>query len=341
MEHKPKILLILTGGTICSQENPNGKRYSNAGDIKITEDFHNGNSPYANKVDFDKAMPLDILSENMTVESWNTLLTELKNTDFSLYKGIIILHGTDTLAYTSAMLSMTLGGLCVPVIMVSAQLPLSHKNTNGHQNFRTAVELIMGGIAPNVYAVYKNSDKKIYLHQGAHLEQCKNFSDDFFSRSRKNISDPAIACMYGREFEKNTQYLDKISSFSDSVLLITPYVGINYDRFSLEGVKAVIHTTFHSESVCVGDKLPLPHSVLSLIDRCKERDIPLFLAPCSFDAYKYESTGEALKYGAYYIESTTLEAAYAKVMVAVALGLDKEQMRVFVNESVNWETINV
>ena len=337
MEHKPKILLILTGGTICSQENPEGKRFSNAKSVKITEHFQKGNSPWAKQVEFESVMPLDILSENMTVESWNTLLTELKNTDFSLYKGIIILHGTDTLAYTSAMLSMTLGGLCVPVIMVSAQLPLSHKNTNGHQNFRTAVELILNGIQPNVYAVYKNSDSKIYVHQGAHLEQCKNYSDDFFSRSQKNISDPAIACMYGREFEKNTQYLDTISPFSDCVLLITPYVGINYDRFSLDGIKAVVHTTFHSESVCVGDKSSSPHSVLSLIDRCKEKNIPVFLAPCSLDAYKYESTGKALKGGAHYIENTTIETAYAKVMVGISLGLDGDELAKFVNTPINWE----
>ena len=70
-----KILVILTGGTICSAVNAQGKRFSDAKHIRIIDAFHKGGSPWREKVQFSVQMPLDILSENMTVRSWNRCLT--------------------------------------------------------------------------------------------------------------------------------------------------------------------------------------------------------------------------------------------------------------------------
>jgi len=165
--HKPKILVILTGGTICSSTDEKGQRYSDAENVKIVGHFQNSDSPFSGKVKFDKEIPLDTLSENMTVSKWNTLLETLKAVKYGDYKGIIILHGTDTLAYTASLLAITLAGIPVPVCLVSSQLPLDKDGTNGHANFRAAAELILNGIAPNVYAVYRNSDGVIYVHYGA------------------------------------------------------------------------------------------------------------------------------------------------------------------------------
>ena len=89
-----KILVILTGGTICSQENENGERSADAQNAKfrIVSDFRKSSSPYKD-TDFDFTMPLNILSENMTIATWNTLLDTFRENNFDDYKGIIILHG--------------------------------------------------------------------------------------------------------------------------------------------------------------------------------------------------------------------------------------------------------
>ena len=344
MDHiADKILVILTGGTICSTEDADGKRYSNASHVQIISAYKAGAcAPYCN-IDFEQQMPLDILSENMTVETWNTLIRYLKGVSWNNYRGIILLHGTDTLAYTASLLSILLTGIPVPLFLVSSQLPLNSPATNGHANFRAAVELIMNGIQPNVYAVYRNSDDTMYLHYGAHLLQCKNHSDDFFSKDAVCLSDCSAASFCSTAFETTPCYLEQIDALSPCVLRIAPYVGLCYDHYSLDGIRAVLHGTYHSQSICVERKQGIGAysnaSILSLLDRCREWQIPLFLEPCSETAYHYESTGDALQNGAATLWGMTSEMAYVKTLIGCALGLSGAELTDFLRRSINHEMI--
>ncbi len=342
---QPNILVVLTGGTICSSVNAEGIRFSDAANVEIIQNFQAGGSPFSNNMTFTVKTPLDILSENMTIDSWNVLLRFFRTeVDWNAYQGVIVLHGTDTLAYTSSLLSIALAGVPVPVCMVSSQLPLSFAETNGHANFRAAVELIMNGITPNVYAVYRNMDQRMYVHYGAHLLQCGNYSQDFFSADAVQIDVSEFAKFSGKSFESDAVLMHEMGDLTPCVMQITPYVGIRYDAYCLDGVRAVVHGTFHSQSLCVerknGQGAYSVSSVLHLLDRCRERGIPVFLAPCSADAYRYESTGDALNQGAFPISETTFEMAYVKTLVGCALGYDGEELQHFVNTSVNHECLN-
>lgn len=345
-----KILVILTGGTICSAQGENLKNQSNAqiAEGYLIRDYKESDSPFAKDTVFETLrLSPDILSENMTIKAWNSLLNLLRGINLKNYTGVIILHGTDTLAYTASLLSMILCGAPVPVCLVSAQLPLrtpkgdKEERTNGYANFRAAVELIMNGITPNVYAVYRNMDGKMMLHYGACLKQCPNYSSDFHSACEAEITDNP--CYKGKAWATDTFYLNKLDCLKDEVMLITPYVGINYKRFSLDGLSAVVHGTYHSDTVCVERKSDSEsyseHSVLYLLDRCKERSIPLFLAPCDEAAFAYDSTGDALRNGAIGIAHTTLELAYVKTLVGVSLGYKGDDLVNFLNTDINGEFV--
>ncbi len=344
MENKDKILIILTGGTICSHENTEGERFSdvNEAQYKIVSNFRNSNSPYK-ETEFNSLMPLDILSENMTIKAWNTLLDVFRENSFEEYKGIIILHGTDTLAYTSSLLSIMLTHLTLPVILVSSQLPLDEKETNGNQNFKAATEIIMNGIEPNVYAVYRNSDGEIYLHYGSRLLQCENYSNDFFSTDAVKITEKENACFKGTEFKTKNNYLKALSKLSPCVLNIEPYVGIDYNNYNLENISAVVHGTYHSETVCVerrgGEGNFSGFSVLSLAERCRKADVELFLAPCNENSYAYESTGDALRNGILPISGMTREMSYVKTLIGCSLKLKGRELSDFINSDVNREII--
>ena len=336
-KNKDKILIILTGGTICSSENSEGKRSSHAEEAKykIVSTFRESDSPFRD-VDFDYRTPLDILSENMTVSSWNILLDEFRSIEnTNNYKGIILLHGTDTLAYTSSMLSLMLTHLEAPLILVSSQLPIDNEGTNAKANFRAATELIMNGISPNVYAVYRNSDGNIYLHYGNHLKQCESFSDDFFSSDMEKIPEPKNACLKGRPFKYNAGLLIKIPALKSGVLCITPYAGIDYSCYNLQNVSAVVHYTYHSQTVCAEGE----NSVVDFADKCRQSGTDLFLAPCDPDSYKYETTGKALESGAVPISSMTHETAYVKVLIGCSLGLKGTELASFLNEDINKESV--
>lgn len=334
-ENKDKILIILTGGTICSTENSEGKRSSHAEDAKykIVSAFRESDSPFRD-VDFDYRTPIDILSENMTTDNWNILLDEFRSIEnLNSFKGIILLHGTDTLAYTSTLLSLMLTHLQIPLILVSSQLPIDNEGTNAKVNFRVAAELIMNGIAPNVYAVYRNSDGNIYLHYGNHLRQCESFSDDFFSMDMQKIENTENACLKGRPFKSDAGLLKKVPTLSNSVLCITPYVGIDYSCYSLDRISAVIHYTYHSQTVCVdGD-----NSIIRFAQRCRQADTDLFLSPCSADSYKYVTTGKALGSGALPILPMTPEAAYVKALIGCCAGLKGNELSSFINKDINGE----
>lgn len=339
-----KILVILTGGTICSHENADGVRSADAQNAKykIVSNFRKSSSPYKD-AEFDFLMPLNILSENMTVTTWNTLLDTFRENNFENYQGIILLHGTDTLAYTSSLLSLTLTHLDIPVIMVSSQLPIDKDGSNGNANFRSAVELITNGIKPNVYAVYRNSDGETYVHFGSSLLQCKNHSDDFFSVNALKITDTNNAKLEGNSFSTKNNFLKELKELKPCVLNITPYVGINYDNFNLQNISAVVHGTYHTQAVCVERSkkqgIFTNYSILSFAERCRKEGVNLFLAPCSENAFSYESTGDALENGILPINGMTNEMAYVKTLVGCSMNSQKDKLIEFINTDINGEMI--
>ena len=348
-----KILLILTGGTICSFTTSKGEQATDVQRAKtlIVQTFRESDSPYCGEeqTQFTVESPLDILSENMTVLHWNTLIREMRSYDFSAYDGVIILHGTDTLAYTAAMLSVILSGLCVPVILVSSQLALANPKANGPANFKAAVELIANGIAPNVYATYRNREgygkavtETMYVHYAAHLLQCANRSNNFYSCDMTPI-DTENAVFAGTQ-SLGTQPLlfdARFDGLSASVLKIDPYVGLDYSKLSLLGIDAIIHGTYHSSTVETNPNIKdvdcTHYSIIHLKKLCDSHTPPisLFIEPC--EQTTYESTGDALRAGIMPIRNLTSEMAYVKTLIGCSLGYRGTVLRDYLDSNVNNE----
>ncbi len=344
---KKKILVFLTGGTICSKKDENNENQSNASAVKemIIDNFLATSSSVKDSVSFQTvSLKKDVLSENFTLNVWCEMIEILsKESIYKDYNGIIILHGTDTLAYTSSLLSIMLNGAKIPIILVSANYDLYNKDTNGYVNFKTAVELIVNGIAPNVYAVYRNTDDKTYLHLGSHLTQCANYSNDFYSKDQTVIESENNAFNKGVKFETADFYISKLKGLTKNVMAIFPYVGLKYTSICLNGISAVLHGTYHSSTVCVdkkdcNDKIT-DYSILRLLENCKNKDVPVYLSPCNGNEYIYASTGEAIRNGAQCIDKTTFELAYAKLLIGVNMGLKGKDLTEFLNKRVNYEFV--
>lgn len=350
MNKKGRILVIMTGGTICSESNSQNENVSCASKTGclLIDNYKKSSSPYASSAEFDAVrLSREVLSENITLDVWNELLSVFKTCVKKEHCGVIVLHGTDTLAYTSCLLSLLLTKMTIPTCMVSAQLDLMKAETNGYANFRNAVELIYNGILPNVYVVYRNmknecdpydSCGKTYVHLGSRLKQCESYSHSFFSEGAYEIENTENAAYMGVGFSKNSDLLSNISVLSDGVLLLTPYACMSYSCFDLKNVKAVVHKTYHSQTVCVGDGLS-DTSVLHFLNRCKEREIPMILAPCDDKAYTYATTGDALRNGAFALSGTTLEMAYIKTLVGISIGKHGRELVEFLKEEINFEFI--
>lgn len=340
-----KILLMLTGGTICSFINNDGFKIAETDKAApLLIDNFKRNNIGGLEVDFDVEAPLNILSENMTVGKWNVLINELSKVKFDDYNGIIIAHGTDTLAYTASFLSIVLAGFKVPVFMVSSNFHLDDKRANGNQNFKAAVELILKGIVPNVYITYNNSDGITYLHKGAEITQCQNYTWNFYS---KNMVDYKDFNTSAENKVSREMLLNQIQCLKNNVLMVEPYVGIDYSAYLLDGKKAVIHGLFHSSTACVdiandGDTI-YKSSVLHMINICKEKGIGFYIAPFERELLAeeamYSSTGILLRHGAIPIVGMTKEVCYAKLLVACSIFTQQKEIEEFLEKEINAEMI--
>lgn len=133
-----KVLLIYTGGTIGMGRNPNTDALE-----PLNFEHLIGNLPefaYL-KTDIDTFQftpPID--SSDMSPRLWAQLVRIIAD-NYGSYDGFVVLHGTDTMAYTASALSFMLENLTKPVILTGSQLPIGQLRTDGKENLVTSIEL--------------------------------------------------------------------------------------------------------------------------------------------------------------------------------------------------------
>ena len=327
-----KILLVLTGGTICSSKNENGLNELSTGMAvpSLVSMYEELIDESEKDVEFETIAPINTLSENMTITKWNTLIGALKEVDFGQYDGVIMLHGTDTLHLTSALMGVLLRNVGCPVMMVSAHRILDDPESNGPDNFLKSVRFIRKLNEMNeggVFVVYRNTDGVSFVHHATHLEECGDYSEDFYSgdmieyeKMMKNwdseytiFKNKIDNSGLHNSYYSNHLSFKEIGELTDNVLYIKPYVGINYDRINLDGVKAVFHNMYHSSTINTeGDG---PTSALSLLQRCNELGIDFYIFPCKEGSFRYSSTAPLIEEGAKCIYGGTWEEAYIKLLL--------------------------
>jgi L-asparaginase len=146
-----RIILLATGGTIAS-----AKR---GGDGPLAPAFSAGELlafvPQVHSLC--EASAKDIIymdSSNIQPEEWQ-LIARKTYTALEEYDGVLITHGTDTLAYTASMLSFMLRGLDKPVIVTGAQLPISDLMSDARRNLESGFAAALLGV-PGVYVLFDN-----------------------------------------------------------------------------------------------------------------------------------------------------------------------------------------
>ena len=345
---KKKIFVIFTGGTICTLIKNGIMDTDSKATLALIDFYKKSDSACKDEVDFTIGESFDILSENMTVDCWNKLIAYiLDNLDtLKEFDGIIIAHGTDTLAYSTSLFSVLLKGFEVPLIFVSSNFSIMNEDgtpnlqANGNINFKAAVECINKGICPGVYATYKNpEDKRIYLHNGGHLIQCTIYDDNFYSCDPVNITDlnkHNLNNLWWKEKDnKNNMLILKLKDkvLENCVLKVNPYVGLNYDLFNLKKVKAVLHGAYHSGTSCVVKNHKNANynnnSILYFFDRCAELNIPFYYSPSptgdGFNVYAsvpYIRNHTANGQKPIILYGDTEELVYAKLIIKYSLGIE-------------------
>jgi L-asparaginase len=137
-QFKSSVLLIYTGGTIGMKEDPK------TGALKpINFKYLLKQIPELQKFNVhieSYSLSPSIDSSNMQPSKWIELCKIIEN-EYNKYNGFVILHGSDTMAYTASALSFMLQNLKKPVILTGSQLPIGKIRTDGKENLITSIEL--------------------------------------------------------------------------------------------------------------------------------------------------------------------------------------------------------
>lgn len=311
-----KILVIATGGTIGSVFDGAAVDVSGAQSCAVVAMYE---KEY-DDAEFDTIRPLSILSENLYADDLSMLAEVLLTADMSLYDGVIVLSGSDNLAYLASFIGLLMCRSEKSVAVVASDKVLSDPTANGFANFRAAVQLIRRG-KEGAYVPYRNSDGTMFIHSATDIRQA-DLSDDFLSfhgayavmendniiLKKKYIRQVIPSAFAGSDFPK----------IADNVALIHPYPMLDYDALDLSGKRAVLHTLYHSSTLN-------SDGAIRLMKRLG--DVPMYLASFRSGRKRYQSAVDVIDAGAIPLTDISPECAYMKLLLACAQ--DKMSIREF------------
>lgn len=333
------ILFVFTGGTIGSGEN--------GGVITVRPESCRALKLYQERFGRDDSFtvlrPFEILSENLEKKHWQILSDLLHGMTLSGFNGIIIAHGSDTLSYTSAMMSFCLSDLQIPVILTAADRVPDDPESNAVDNIRGAVVLLRN-IHAGVFTVYRNpGEKECSVFLASRIREADRLTERFTSFdghpfgiiiNNDFVIDEGSTSPENLFSEKMHIKIPTPLKLERDVLMIRPYPSLDYSSILLsDKTGAVLHLTYHSSTASIKPE----NSALSLLKKCRERNIPFYLA--SFGGYSrplYETSSLLLRGGAIPLFHISDEAAYAKALLCCSLQLDPVE---FMNQSVCGEII--
>lgn len=311
------ILLVFTGGTIGSRAEGGAIATSEEAPYRLLQLFEQQYRKHQ-QIDFTTLRPVQILSENLAPAFWETLIAAIEAQQPERYDGIIITHGTDTLAFTASALSLYFHALKLPILLVSSDRPLDDPEANGLGNFIAAVEFIRQRGETGVFVPYRNRGESTQIHLGSRLASSLQLSGDFISAQRQSYCDfenGLFSEPYFRIPDKTEIFALK-PDFSKRILLIRPYPGLDYSCIDLDNADAVLHDLYHSGTACSSLQWGSNFSLVPFIEYCQNRNVPVYLAPSIKSENAYQSTRELMDRGATMIWNLSIECAYVKLLLA-------------------------
>ncbi len=320
-----KILIINTGGTISMVSSgrgyvPNGELFR---ERLLSMDLLK-QAPMPQWVLTQTEPLLD--SSNMTVSDWNRI-GQLIADNYEAFDGFVILHGTDTMAYTASALSFMLEGLDKPVILTGSQIPLSQLRSDGRDNLIDSLLIAAEGRVREVCIFFGGK-----LLRG---NRSTKYSADeliaFVSPNYPPLAEAGISVSYNKTLlrgrpEKSfrLQLLDEIP-----IGVIKVFPGIQFSLFEqilTEKLKGIVIETFGAGNIPQGgsELLPLVRkalvngTVITVCSQCPQGTVTL-------GAYE---TSSALKdAGAVSGKDLTTEAAVAKLYYLFSKGYSADDVK--------------
>jgi len=336
---KASVLIIYTGGTI-------GMVKDKESGVLLPFDFGliSSHIPELQNFDFGiDCVTFDpvIDSSNMDPVMWGRL-ARLIEEKYEYYDGFVVLHGSDTMAYTASALSFMLENLNKPVILTGSQLPIGVNRTDGKENLITSLEIAAAkeNDTPVVPEVCVYFEYQLYRGNRTIKYNAENF-EAFQSVNYPVLAHAGVYIRYNYNYirKPNFRKLKVYSEMNTNILILKIFPGIKNETVKMmletEGLQGVILETYgagntHTDPVFLG----------LLEEAVKKGIIILNVTQCkggSVELGKYQTSARLGQIGILSGNDITTEAAITKMMFLLAKHPIKEDVIRLLQEDLRGE----
>ena len=317
MNEKKKILLLTTGGTIASVPGGEGLEPMRSGvmerELELLRTYY--------EISVLDVMCLD--SSNIRPEEWQQIAREIFHNRAG-FDGIVVSHGTDTMAYTASAVTFMLPDIDLPVVFTGSQLPLRDMLSDGPDNLRTAFAMAASG-CPGVFLAF---DRKVMLGCRAVKVRASGFSafESVNARYAGRVSNLGLV-LDEEVLPKRKGEAQLKPDVSKNVFLLKLTPGLNpavFDMLAAMGYRGIVVEAFGLGGFNVLGKS------LRGIQRAVEDGVSVVVTTqCLYDSSDlrvYQVGNRLLDMGVIQGRDMTSEAAMTKLMWAIGQGYEQEEI---------------
>ncbi len=319
-----RICIIYTGGTIGMERGENGYEPGKEPFADIMAKISDFSSPELPEYDVIEFSPL-LDSSDITVSEWN-LIGETISKNMDNYDGFVVLHGTDTMAYTASALSFMLRNLKKPVIVTGSQIPLCEIRSDGKDNILASM---MIAASEKVFEVCIFFAGKL-LRGNRSIKKSADSLIAFDSPNYPKLADAGIGIKFRENvlMKKNDEPFVMQKFLEEPIGVIKIFPGIQIDLFEpiiTSKLRGIVLETFGAGNV--------PNYCTNLTDIIKKAyehgNIVVVCSQCPTGTVSlghYAASSPLKKAGAVSGKNMTTETAVAKLYYLLSCGYSKEKI---------------
>lgn len=341
MTYDNNFLLIYTGGTIGMNRNPQTGALEPFKFEHLLSNVPELAQFSTHIATYQFTPPID--SSNMSPRLWIEL-THIIADNYDKYDGFVILHGTDTMAFTASALSYMLENLTKPVILTGSQLPIGQLRTDGKENLITSIEIASAkhpdgrAIMPEV-GIYFNG----HLMRGNRTtkQSADNFNA-FESFNYPHLADAGVNISYREDLILKPDYSKPMTPhfrLDNNVIVFTIFPGIREDLvrhvIATPNLRSIVMRTFGS-----GNAPQSPWLIKALKEASANGKTIINISQCmagSVEMGRYDTGYQLKSAGVISGHDSTVESAVTKLMYLQARFSDPEKIRHYLNRNIRGE----
>lgn len=333
---KKRICILYTGGTIGMVPSEKGYVPSSGAFLELLRsipDLYWQDMPDWDVVEFDPLLD----SSDITVREWNQIGSAIAER-YDDYDGFVVLHGTDTMAYSASAISFMLENLSKPVIFTGSQIPLGQIRSDGRDNIISSVLIAASGEVHEV-CIYFNG---VLLRGNRSTKRSSDQFEAFEAPNDAPLAHAGIQIAYKRRVLRpaSTEPF-RFQPFKELPIgVIKIFPGIQFDYFEslmTDKLKGVVLETFGAGNIPGSAQ----NALLPIIDRAyKNGTIITVCSQCSQGAVSlgtYAASSALRRVGAVNGKDMTTEAALAKSYYLLSVSDDMAWVKAQMQKSLRGE----